>query len=121
MDMVDGAYNCIIGQPALSQFEVVVSFIHFTLKFPIQYETREMQKSQKKARVPPVSSAIGKAHGKGCLAALTGCLGVSSEQCPHLGGGKGAEASVLRQPRDDGGGDQVSLGGKTGLCLDYGG
>ncbi|GAA0145836.1 hypothetical protein LIER_05933 [Lithospermum erythrorhizon] len=48
--MADEAYNEIIGRPALSQFEVVVSLIHMKLKFPTRHETGEIQGSQKKVR-----------------------------------------------------------------------
>ncbi|GAA0163164.1 hypothetical protein LIER_19101 [Lithospermum erythrorhizon] len=42
VDMSEGAYNGIIGQPALSQFEHVVSLIHLKIKFP----TRKLEETK---------------------------------------------------------------------------
>ncbi|GAA0159408.1 hypothetical protein LIER_38864 [Lithospermum erythrorhizon] len=50
VDISDRAYNIIIGRPAPSEFEAMVSPIHLKMKFPTRYGTCKIQGIQNKAR-----------------------------------------------------------------------
>ncbi|GAA0171877.1 hypothetical protein LIER_25813 [Lithospermum erythrorhizon] len=73
MDTVDGTYNAIIGQPALSQFEVVVSLIDLNMK--LEEGTRMLSYLHRAEK----STSRGGLH-------ITGAGGTKGSERVHPGG-----------------------------------